>query len=127
MSYFSLVSISNGSINGPGAPTIDSYTHAAINLAAGADQVLVSSAPNKQIWVYGFGFVVNAAGTVSFQNEDDTAISGIMPFAANSGMAIPPSGNFAMPIWKLATDKDLEIDIVTSELDGWLDYAIVSV
>jgi len=96
-------------------------------LAAGANQVLVASAANKQIWVYGFGFVVNVAGTVSFQDEDDTAITGIMPFAANSGMAISPSGNYAMPIWKLATNKDLEVDIVTSEVDGWLDYAIVSV
>jgi len=40
---------------------------------------------------------------------------------------VSPSGNFAMPIWKLATDKDLEVDVVTSELDGWIDYAIVSV
>jgi hypothetical protein len=122
-----ILSIANGSINGPGAPTIDSYTHLPINLAAGANQVLVSSAANKQIWVYGVSFVVNAAGTVSFQDEDDTAVSGIMPFAANSGLGIPTSGNFAMPIWKLATNKDLEVDIVTSEVDGWLDYAIVSV
>ena len=42
-------------------------------------------------------------------------------------MVAAPSGNFAMPIWKLATNKDLEVDIVTSELDGWLAYAIVSV
>lgn len=115
------------SVSGSGSPTIDSYTHAAINLNAGANQVLVSSAASKQIWVYGIGFVVNAAGTVSFQDEDDTAITGIMPIAANSGIANPPSGNFAMPIWKLATNKDLEVDIVTSELDGWIDYAIVSV
>jgi len=115
------------SINGAGAPTIDSYTHASINLAAGANQVLVASAANKQIWVYGLGFTVNVAGTVSFQDEDDTAITGIMPIAATGGMTVSPSGNFAMPIWKLGTDKDLEVDVVTSELDGWLDYAIVSV
>lgn len=121
------VTIANTSITGPGAPTIDSYTHASINLAAGANQVLVSSAASKQIWVYGIGFTVNAAGTVSFQDEDDTAITGVMNFAASSGMGIPPSGNFSMPIWKLGTDKDLEVDIVTSELDGWIDYAVVSV
>lgn len=114
-------------INGPGAPTIDSYNKVAINLNAGANQVLVSSAANKQIWVYGYQFIVNVAGTVSFQDEDDTALTGIMPFAANGGAAVSPSGNFAMPIWKLATDKDLEVDVVTSELDGWLSYAIVSV
>ena len=122
-----LVKVTGSALTGPGNPTIDSYSHIAINLSAGANQVLVSSAASKQIWVYGVGFVVNAAGTVSFQDEDDTAVTGIMPFAANSGLGIPTSGNFAMPIWKLATDKDLEVDIVTSELDGWLDYAIVSV
>lgn len=114
-------------LQGPSNPSIDSYTHASINLAAGANQVLVSSAANKQIWVYGIGFTVNVAGTVSFQDEDDTAITGVMNIAATSGMVVHPSGNFSMPIWKLATDKDLEIDIVTSELDGWVDYAIVSV
>jgi hypothetical protein len=122
-----VTSIANGSINGPSAPTIDSYAHIAINLNAGADQVLVSSAANKQIWVYGFGFTVSVAGTVSFQDEDDTAITGIMDFAGNSGMSVPATGNFAMPQWKLATDKDLEVDIVTAALDGWLSYAIVSV
>jgi hypothetical protein len=121
-----IASIASGSINGPAAPVVDSYVHAAINLAAGANQVLASSSANHQIWVYGFGIVCSAAGTVSFQDEDDTAVSGIMPFAANSGMAVPPSGNFAMPIWKLATDKDLEVDIVTAEVDGWIDYAIVN-
>lgn len=119
--------VANKAIEGPGEPTIDSYTHAAFNLAAGADQVLVSSAANKQIWIYGIGFTVNVAGTVSFQDEDNTAITGIMNIAAAGGMVVSPSGNFAMPIWKLATDKDLEVDVVTSELDGWIQYAIVSV
>jgi hypothetical protein len=121
-----VASIANGSINGPAAPVVDSYVHAAINLTAGANQVLASSSAGHQIWVYGFGIVCSAAGTVSFQDEDDTAVSGIMPFAANSGMAVNPSGNFAMPIWKLATDKDLEVDIVTAEVDGWICYAIVN-
>jgi hypothetical protein len=116
-----------GSIAGAGSPTIDSYQQVAINLAAGANQLLVSSAANKQIWVYGYHFMVNAAGTVSFQDEDDTALTGVMPFAANGGATIHPSGNFAMPIWKLATDKDLEVDLVTAELDGYLCYSIVSV
>ena len=114
-------------IVGLGDPTIDSYAHIPINLSAGANQVLVSSAANKQIWVYGVGFTLSVAGSVSFQDEDDTAITGIMPFYANSGLGIPASGNFAMPIWKLATNKDLEVDLVTADMDGWLDYAIVSV
>jgi len=120
-------SVSPSTPSSVSAPTIDSYQQVAINLAAGANQVLVASAAGKQIWVYGYQFTVNAAGTVSFQDEDDTALSGIMPFATNGGASVAPSGSFAMPIWKLATDKDLEVDVVTSELDGWLVYAIVSV
>lgn len=116
-----------GSINGPGEPTIDSVTQFAINLDAGANQVLVSSAANKQIWVYAVAYTVSVAGTVSFQDEDDSAVSGIFDHAANSGLAIGPSGNFAMPLWKLGTDKDLECDIVSAALDGFITYAIVSV
>jgi hypothetical protein len=109
-------------------PNVDSYTQVAINLAAGADQSLVAApGASKQIWVYAVNFTVNAAGTVSFQDEDNTAISGIMPFATNGGMATSPSGNFAMPLWKVATNKALEVDVVTSELDGSLTYGIVSV
>ena len=122
-----VASITNGSLNGPGAPTIDSYQQYPINLAAAADQVLVSSAPSKQIWVYGYHLMVNVAGTVSFQDEDNVAVTGIMPFGDNGGATVSPSGNFAMPIWKLGTDKDLEVDVVTSEFDGWIAAAIVSV
>lgn len=119
--------VNNTSIDGPGKPTIDSYQQIAINLNAGADQLLVSSAASKQIWVYAITYTCSVAGTVSFQDEDDTAITGIMDHAANSGLVSPPSGNFAMPVWKLATNKDLEVDVVSASIDGWLSYAIVSV
>ena len=121
------VALTNDSIIGAGDPTIDSYAHIAINLNAGADQVLVSSAANKQIWVYSVAYTCSVAGTVSFQDEDDTAVTGIMDHAANSGLATPATGNFAMPLWKLATDKDLEVDVTSASIDGWLSYAIVSV
>lgn len=110
------------------ATAFDSYTHAAINLTTGANQVLVSSAASKQIWVYGIGFSCSAAGTgVSFQDELDVAVTGIMTFAQYGGMAVNPAGNFEMPLWKLGTDKDLEVDITTGDVDGWISYAIVSV
>ncbi len=117
-------------LTGPANPTIDSYAHAAISTAANtANQSLVDApGANKQIWVYGISYVVGtAAGTVSFQDEDDTAISGIMAHALNSGMAVSPSGNFAMPLWKVATNKALEVDTVTCDIEGFLQYAIVSV
>lgn len=124
-----LATTTNRYIAGPGGATaVDSYTTAAINLAAGANQSIISApGANKQIWVYGISFVLNVAGTVSIQDEDDTAKTGVMPFAANSGLAIPPSGNFAMPLFKVATNKALEMDIVTAEVDGIITYAIMSV
>ena len=117
------------SSQGPGTVTIDSYTQVAINLTTGANQVLVSSAASKQIWVYGFGLTVGDADgqTVSFQDEDDVALSGIMEFIQFGGMSVPPSGNFSMPLFKLGTNKDLEIDITGGDVDGWLVYAILSV
>lgn len=123
------VTVTNDSIVGPGDPTIDSYTQVAINLTTGADQVLVSSAASKQIWVYGYAFSCGDADgqTVSLQDEDDTAITGIMEFAQYGGISVPPSGNFAMPVFKLGTNKDLEIDITGGDVDGFLTYAIVSV
>ena len=123
------LTVDNKSIDGAGAPTIDSYTHVAINLTTGADQVLVSSAASKQIWVYGYGFTCGDADgqTVSLQDESDTALTGIMEFAQYGGISVSPSGNFAMPVLKLGTDKDLEVDITGGDVDGWLDYAIVSV
>jgi hypothetical protein len=50
-----------------------------------------------------------------------------MEFAQYGGISVPPSGNFSMPVFKLATNKDLEIDITGGDVDGWLAYAIVSV
>ena len=119
--------IVNASINGAGAPTIDSYQSYTITAKTGADQVIVSSAANKQIWVYGFGFTGSVAGTVAFQDEDNTVHTGPMNIDIKGGMVVAPSGNFAMPIFKLATDKDLELDIVTTTIDGWVCAATVSV
>jgi len=121
---------SDKSLRGPGAPSIDSYTHAAVSAAVTtADQSLVAApGASKQIWVYGIQGVTAAAGTVSFQDEDNTAISGVMSFAANGGMAVAPSGNFSMPLWKLATNKALEVDTAGgADFKGSIQYAIVSV
>lgn len=119
------------SISGPAEPgtVIDSYTHVAINLTTGADQVLVASAANKQIWVYGYGFTCGDADgqTVSLQDQDDATLTGIMEFAQYGGISVPPSGNFSMPIFKLGTDKDLEIDITGGDVDGFVCYSILSV
>lgn len=111
---------------GSQTPNIDSYSSVPINLAAGSNQSIISApGASKQIWVYGYQLTVNAAGTIAFQDEDDTALSGVMPL--DKGIAVAPSGNFAQPLFKVATNKALEMDIVTSEVDGTLQYAVVSV
>ena len=121
--------IANQAIDGPVLTAIDSFATAAINLTTAADQVLVSSAAGKQIWVYGFGISVgDAAGqTISFQDEDNVALSGIMEFAQYGGAVNASSGNLTMPLFKLGTDKDLEVDITGGDADGWITYAIWTV
>lgn len=118
------------SISGPGDPTINSYAHAVVNLAAStANQTLVSSGgASTQIWVYGlFMMADTAAGTVTLQDEDDTALSGTMAVSDEGGWVLPMSGNFAMPWIKLGTDKDLEADTGACTVDGIITYAIVAV
>ena len=119
-----------GAVQGPGNPTIDSYAHAVVNLAAsGANQVLVAApGANKQIWVYGlFMMADTAAGTVTLQDEDDTALSGTMAVSDEGGWVLPMSGNFAMPWLKVVTNKALEADTGACTVDGVLTYAVVSV
>jgi hypothetical protein len=116
-------------IQGPGNPTIDSYNTAAINAAAAADQELVADpGVGKAIWVYGvFMMADTGAGTVTFQDSDDTALSGVMAVSDEGGWVLPISGNFAMPWLKCTTNKALEIDCATSTIDGIICYAIVTV
>ena len=112
------------------AATVDSYSTAVINLAAStANQELVATpGASKQIWVYGlFMMADTAAGTVTLQDEDDTALSGTMAISDEGGWVLPPSGNFSMPWVKVATDKALEADTGACTVDGIITYAIVSV
>ena len=117
-----------GAVTGSGAVSIDSYTTAAISAVTGANQH-VASAPgaNKQIWVYGYAFTISAAGTVQFQDTDNTALTGVMPIDTKSGLVVSPSGNFAMPVIKVATNKGLDLEVATGTIDGWICYATVSV
>ena len=118
-----------GAVQGPGNPTIDSYSTAAINAAAAADQELVADpGANKQIWVYGlFMMADTGAGTVQLQDEDGTAMSGVMAVSDEGGWVLPPSGNFAMPWIKVTTNKALDADCSTSTIDGIICYSVVSI
>lgn len=124
------VSAVPAAISGPGNPTIDSYTSKTIDLAANtANQVLVAApGAGKQIWVFGiFMMADTAAGTVTLQDEDDTALSGTMAVGDEDGWVLPMSGNFAMPWIKVATNKALEADTGACTVDGIITYAVVSV
>ena len=118
------------SIRGPAEPTVDSYTSVAVSATANtANQQLVAApGASKQIWVYGMvGTADTGDGTIALQDEDDTALSGVMPVSQRGGFAISPSGNFSMPWIKVPTNKALEIDTVTCGFKGVLSYGIVSV
>lgn len=117
------------SIQGPGNPEIDSYTSAVVNTAAAADQPLVAApGANKQIWVYGLHLMANTgAGTVTLQDEDNTALTGTMAVSDEGGWVLPLSGNFAMPWFVVPTNKALELDAVTCTVGGIIVYAVVSV
>jgi len=120
----------NAALVGASAPSVDSYTSAAVALAASTpDQVLVAApGADKQIWVYGFvGTADTAAGTVTLQDEDNTALTGTMAVSDEGGWVLPMSGNFAMPWIKVATNKALEADTGACTFGGVITYAIVSV
>ena len=115
---------------GPGSPVVNSYASKAVDLAANtANQVLVAApGAGKQIWVYSVAFLFDtAAGTVVFHDSTPTALTGTMAVSDEGGLAIAPSGNFAMPIWKCATNTALQADTGAGTVDGWLTFAIVSV
>ena len=124
-----LVSLA-ASIAGSGSPSIDSYSSAVVNLAASTNDQELIAAPgaSKQIWVYGlFMMADTAAGTVTLQDEDDTAHSGTMAVSDEGGWVLPISGNFAMPWIKVATNKALDADTGACTIDGIITYAVVSV
>ena len=118
------------SIDGPGSPAIDSYQSAVVDLAASTPNQVLVAAPgaNKQIWVYGLFMIADtAAGTVTLQDEDDTALSGTMAVSDEGGWVLPMSGNFSMPWIKVATAKALEADTGACTVDGIIAYAIISI
>jgi len=120
----------SSSIQGPGDPEIVSYASAVVDLAAStADQSLVAApGAGKQIWVNAlFMMCDTAAGTVTLQDEDNTALSGTMAISDEGGWVLTPSGNFAMPWIKVATNKALECDTGSGTIDGIICYSIVNV
>jgi len=115
---------------GASAPNVASYHSVALNLSANTanQQIVAAPGENKQIWVYAIaGHADTGAGTVAFQDEDDNALTGAIAVSDERGFVLPHSGSFAMPWFKVATNKALEADTVTCSFTGVLCYAIVNV
>ena len=91
---------------------------AAVASKTGADQSVVTATALQQIWVYGYELHADVAGTVAFQDEDNTVLTGAMPIGANGGVAIASP----YPLFKVATGKALELDVVTSTVNGVIQY-----
>ena len=73
-----------------------------------------------------YGSADTADGSIAWQDESDTALSGIMPVAQN-GFLGARSDNFANPVMKVATNKALELDTVTCGFKGSISWIVVSV
>jgi hypothetical protein len=117
-------------IQGPGNPVVDSFASAVITLSADTLNQSIIAAPgaNKQLWIYEIVVTANTGdGTLRFEDGDGTALSGAIPVAENGGFASAASGNFAMPTFKVPTNKAFRADTVTLGAAGWCTYAVVDV
>ena len=66
--------------------------HADITItAASGDQTILSAVSGKKIRVLGYALVTDTASALTWESGGSTAISGAMTFAANGGIAAPPS------------------------------------
>ena len=103
-------------IEDSGNPTIDSGpTFAAISAAADTANQSIVAAPGAdlQIWVMQwYGSADTGDGSIAWQDEDDTALSGVMAIAQNLFVGAR-ADNFSNPVMKVATNKALELDTVT--------------
>lgn len=110
---------------GLATPSVDSYGSVVVSLSAGADQQLVAApGAGKAIWVYGYQLSLSASGSIALQDSSDAGGTGVM--SLDKGISVPPSGNPAMPLFKLDENKALEIDIVTADVGGTVQYGIIS-
>lgn len=121
------------SIQGPENPTFQAgtaITSTVVDLAAStADQALVATqGAGRQIWVLALFLMADtAAGTIVFQDEDDTALSGTIALSDEGGFVLPFSGNFNVPWMKVATNKALEADTGACTVDGIILWASIEV
>lgn len=102
---------------------------AAVTLTANTSNQAVVAAPGegKAIWVYGiYGGANTGAGTIAFQDEDDVALTGAIPLAANGQLALVSPDN-SRPLFKVPENKALEADTATLGFAGLICYSIQAV
>ena len=118
-----------GCFRGLATPTINTtLTTAVITGAANtADQDVIAAVASKQIWIYGIcGAGHTATGTVLFEDSNNTAMSAAITLTAGGVLTMAPSGNYAMPIMKLATGFGLRLTTVTCGFNGFITYATIT-
>ena len=99
-------------------------TSVAVNHAVGGPTAaIVNEVAGVEIWVYGYELHANVAGTVQFLDDTPTAKTGVMPVGANGGVAVMSP----YPIFKCGAAKDLDITTGTCEVDGLIQYRLVTV
>lgn len=97
---------------------------AVINAATSGNNTLVAAVTAKKIRVVQFSLVLGAATTVRFESgADGTALTGLMEFAANSGIS---PGYCPIGFFETAANTLLNLELsAANNADGWLVYVEV--
>ena len=93
--------------------------YAVIN-AANGNNTIVAAVSGHQLRVLGYTLIATSACTVTFQDgAGGTAITGVMPLAANGGISVTPT---YVGCFETATENTLLYIAATGDVDGHLTY-----
>tara|TARA_Y100000310_G_C20400419_1_gene677147 strand:+ start:326 stop:775 length:450 start_codon:yes stop_codon:yes gene_type:complete len=88
-------------------------------------QLIASGGAGTQVWVYGYEFHADAAGTYKLESSS-TALTGVMPIGTNGGVARDAT-ILDCPIYKCATNEAFNITTTTSRVYGSVNGFIVTI
>ena len=98
--------------------------YAVVNIAGSGDNTVISAVTGKKIRVLHYSLVCGAAVNVRFESgAGGTALTGVMEFAANSGISVPFS-----PVGHFETTSGALLNIELSgavNVDGHITYVEV--
>ena len=96
-----------------------------VNAENGGYRTLVADpGSGKKILVYHITGTNSAAGTVTFADGDETALSGAMWFNLNGGLSVC-SSNVAIPLLICTANKAFTVSASAGTFKGMLTYAVV--